>query len=117
MPTTAFTSTGPVVASGNDGHQIRPGVALRSGGKPVCDHAQRGVGSFVPTNYTVTYVNGKLVVTPVPLVIAANDASKPFGTDITLPGTAFTSTGLVNGDNVIGVARANQPRARSLSRR
>ncbi len=60
-------------------------------------------GTFTPSNYAISYVNGVLMVLPVPLVIKANDASKPYGTAITLPVTAFTSTGLKNGDTVTSV--------------
>jgi filamentous hemagglutinin family protein len=110
LPTTAFTSTGLV--NGDTVTSVietSPGTVAPApvAGSPYVITPSGAVGSFVPTNYIVTYVNGKLTVTPVPLVITANDASKPFGTDITLPGTAFTSTGLVNGDTVISVTETS----------
>jgi hypothetical protein len=60
-------------------------------------------GTFTPGNYTITYVNGALTVTPVPLTVTANDATKTYGQTVVLPDTAFTTTGLVNGDTVTSV--------------
>jgi filamentous hemagglutinin family protein len=60
-------------------------------------------GTFTPGNYTIDYVNGVLTVTPTPLTITANDASKTYGQTLVLPDTAFTTTGLVNGDTVTSV--------------
>jgi filamentous hemagglutinin family protein len=59
-------------------------------------------GTFAASNYTITYVNGTLVVTPAPLVIRANDASKTYG-QVLVP-TAWTTAGLVNGDSIASVA-------------
>lgn len=59
-------------------------------------------GTFVATNYTITYAGGTLTVSaPLLQITAAND-TKAFGTIKTYgPGsTAFTSTGLVNGETV-----------------
>jgi hypothetical protein len=108
LPTTAFTSTGLV--NGDTVTSVietSPGTVAPApvAGSPYVITPSGAVGSFVPTNYIVTYVNGKFTVTV--YVITANDASKPFGTDITLPGTAFTSTGLVNGDTVISVTETS----------
>ena len=55
-----------------------------------------GGGTFTPSNYTITYVNGALAVTPAPLTITAMDASKVYGQTPTL--SAFTSTALQNGE-------------------
>ena len=51
-------------------------------------------------NYTITYANGTLTVNPAALTITANNASKTYGQTASFPGTAFTTTGLVNGDTV-----------------
>ena len=50
------------------------------------------------TNYTITYVPGTLAVTPAPLTITANDATKVQGQ--ANPAFTGTITGLVNGDQV-----------------
>jgi hypothetical protein len=64
-------------------------------------------GSFVPANYTIGYVNGVLTVTPALLTVTANDASKPYGQTSSLAPTAFTATGLVNGDTVVSVTETS----------
>jgi hypothetical protein len=48
-------------------------------------------------NYTIQYVAGALTVTPAPLSVAANIATRPYGT----PNPQFTATftGFVNGEN------------------
>ena len=49
------------------------------------------------TNYQVTFVPGKLTVTPAPLTITANDAQKVYGAS--LPTFSARYDGFVNGDN------------------
>ncbi|MEZ0225404.1 MAG: MBG domain-containing protein, partial [Alphaproteobacteria bacterium] len=58
-------------------------------------------------NYTISYVNGDLTVTPKALTIVANDQSKTAGQNFTFLGTEFTSDGLVNGDSVSSVLLAS----------
>ena len=58
-------------------------------------------------NYTISYVNGTLTVNPAPLTITANNASKTYGQTATFAGTAFTTSGLVNGDTVSGVTETS----------
>ena len=69
------------------------------------------VGNYVITpsglsssNYTIAYVNGNLGVTPAPLGIAANSASKTYGTTVSFTGTEFTSIGLKNGETIGSVS-------------
>lgn len=65
-------------------------------------------GSFIATNYTISYTPAKLTVTPLTLTIAANGVSKVYGA--TLSGasgqTGFTSTPLANSDvlNTVSLA-------------
>jgi len=57
-------------------------------------------------NYTISYVDGQLTVTPAVLSvgsIVANNATKTYGTTYTFAGTEFTPIGLVNGDTISGV--------------
>ena len=66
------------------------------------------VGSYAITqgslsagpNYSVTFVPATLTVNPAVLTIAANSQSTTYGTPIVLSQTAFTASGLVNGDYV-----------------
>jgi hypothetical protein len=61
-------------------------------------------GTFTPSNYTIAYVNGALTVTPAPLTVKANDASKTSGTTLTFAGTEFTNTATQNGETVGSVS-------------
>jgi filamentous hemagglutinin family protein len=49
-------------------------------------------------------------ITPAPLTIQADDASKVYGQNLVLPGTAFTSAGLVNAET-IGTVTETSPGA------
>jgi len=90
------TSTGSVASASVAGstYPIIPSAALAN-------------GAFLPGNYTITYLNGALTVTPAPLTVTANDAAKTFGQTTVLPTTAFTSAGLVNGDTVTAVTQTS----------
>jgi filamentous hemagglutinin family protein len=100
---TAFKSSGLV-----NGDTLTSVVNQSSGdvagapvsGSPYPITPSAATGNFVPGNYTITYVNGILTVTPAPLTITANDIFKTYGQTIVLPGTAFSSTGLVNGEQI-----------------
>jgi filamentous hemagglutinin family protein len=110
LPTTAFTTAGLV--NGDTVTSVietSPGTVATASvaGAPYVITASGATGSYVPTNYTVGYVNGALAVTPAPLTVTANDASKPYGQVVNLPATAFTSTGLVNGDTVTSVTETS----------
>jgi len=54
-------------------------------------------------NYAISYADGKLTVNPKALTITAKNASKTYGQAAVLPGTDFTSSGLVNTDAVSSV--------------
>ncbi len=61
------------------------------------------VGSGL-ANYTITYANGSLTVTPAPLTITANNTTKTYGQTETFASTEFTTSGLVNSDAVSSVS-------------
>jgi hypothetical protein len=61
-------------------------------------------GTFNPTNYTLSYVEGALSVTQAGLTITANNQSKEYGNAFTFGGTEFTSAGLLNGDAISSVS-------------
>ncbi len=105
LGTTAFTPTGL-----QNGETIG-GVTLTSAGAintanvgtyPVIPSGATG-GTFNANNYTITYTNGTLSVTPAPLTITANNQSKVYGTTATLGTTAFTATGLLFSQTIGGV--------------
>ena len=55
---------------------------------------------FASTNYALTYVGGALNVTPRPLSVVADAASRLYGD--ANPAFTYTATGLVNGDSLTG---------------
>ncbi|WP_264521971.1 MBG domain-containing protein [Flavobacterium sp. N1994] len=57
-------------------------------------------GTATLSNYTINYVTNNLSVTTASLTITANNASKCFGTTYTFGTTAFTSSGLQNGETI-----------------
>src|SRR5206468_12932088 len=60
-------------------------------------------GTFTASNYTITYVAGTLTANAAALTITATNRSKTYGATLTLGGSAFTTSGLVNGDTVTSV--------------
>ena len=57
----------------------------------------------VDDNYTFTYVNGTLTVSPKPLTITADNQGKTYGFTLTFDGTEFTTSGLIFNDTVDSV--------------
>ena len=114
---TAFTETGLVTANGD----TITGVTETSTGAPAS--ATVGTYNIVPSaatgnrlsNYTIGYVNGTLTVNPATLTITANNDSKTYGTLKTFSSTAFTETGLVNGDTITGVTETSTGAAASAT--
>jgi hypothetical protein len=100
----AFTSSGLVNGETiGSVTETSPGaVATASvGGSPYTIAPSNAVGgSFTPSNYSIGYVGGVLTVTPAPLTVTANNAAKTYGNALTFAGSAFTSSGLVNGDTI-----------------
>ncbi|WP_151449020.1 two-partner secretion domain-containing protein [Lacisediminimonas profundi] len=62
---------------------------------------------YTPTNGIVGDGTTTGNITQAPLTITANDATKVFGTVATFATSAFTSTGLVNGETVGGVTETS----------
>ncbi|CAG0954608.1 partial Heme/hemopexin-binding protein, partial [Geobacteraceae bacterium] len=79
------------------------GTAATAGvsGSPYAIAASNATGgSFSLANYTITYNNGALTITPAALSITASDASKSYGQTTTFTGTEFTSSGLQNSETI-----------------
>jgi len=55
------------------------------------------------TNYMINFVSANLTVNPVSLVISANAQSSTYGSALNLGTSAFSASGLVNGDTVSSV--------------
>jgi hypothetical protein len=64
-------------------------------------------GSFAATDYTISYVNGTLTVTPAALTITANNATKVYGQTTAFTGGEFTASGLVNSETISNVLLAS----------
>ncbi|MCM4160957.1 hypothetical protein DHB64_13735 [Antarcticibacterium sp. W02-3] len=74
-----------------------------SGATAVVDNYDIDISAAVGTglgNYTITYTEGNLEVTPKALEVIANSDSKEYGSEYTFDGTEFTTEGLVNDDAV-----------------
>ncbi len=87
-----LASTGAVATAGVAGSPY--GIAISNA---------RG-GTFDPANYTLSYVQGSLGVTPAGLSITANNQSKEYGNGFAFGGTEFTSAGLLNSDSISTVS-------------
>ncbi len=74
----------------------------RSPAAPIRSPLRPPVGTGLG-NYTISYVDGDLTVTPAPLTITANDRTKTYGQTVVFAGTEFTSSGLLNTDTVTSV--------------
>jgi hypothetical protein len=91
---------------------VSTGQAATAGvlGSPYAIEASNATGgTFTASNYSITYVNGALTVTPAPLTITAQDASKVYGQTPVL--SAFDASALVNGETVGSVTLASTGQA------
>jgi filamentous hemagglutinin family protein len=80
-----------------------PTASVAGGPYAIVPSAAAG-GTFSASNYTISYVNGALTVTPVALTVTANDQVKAYGgSPFLFTGTEFTSSGLKNGDTIASV--------------
>jgi hypothetical protein len=112
---TAFTSSGLVNGDTVDTVALAsPGAAASTpvAGSPYAIAASDAQGSGL-SNYLITYQDGRLTVDPAALTVIASDRSKTYGQTLALGNTAFTSSGLVNGDTVDSVALASSGAAAS----
>lgn len=107
LATSAFTSVGLVAGETiGDVSLTSPGTVATASvdGNPYAITPSNATpGTFDPRNYSITYINGSLLITPAPLTITANDRTKVFGDTLDLGTTAFTSEGLVLGEEIGGV--------------
>jgi hypothetical protein len=61
-------------------------------------------GTFLPTNYIISYTNGTLTVNPAALIITALNTNKAYGQTVNFAGNEFTATGLLNSDSATSVS-------------
>lgn len=102
-----FTSTGlrngQTIGSVTLASAGAPATAGVAGGPYAITAANAVGGTYTPANYVITYATAAVTVTPAPLVITANDATKLFPAALTFAGTEFTSAGLQNGETIAAV--------------
>ena len=109
FPSTAFTAVG-LVGGDTVGSVSETSTGSAATAAVGTDPIVPGAATFsagLSGNYTITYANGTLTVNPAALTITANNASKTYGQTASFPSTAFTTTGLVNGDTVSGVTETS----------
>src|SRR4029077_20594090 len=83
-------------------------------GSPYAIVASNAAGSGLG-NYSISYVDGSLAVSPKALTVTASNQSKTYGTALTLGTSAFTTGGLVNGDTVASVTLTSAGAAATAS--
>jgi hypothetical protein len=89
-----LTSTGQVATAGVLGSPYAIEASSATG------------GTFTPSNYSISYVNGVLTGTPAPLTITAQDVSKVYGQTAVLNG--FYADALLNGETVGFVSMSSE---------
>jgi filamentous hemagglutinin family protein len=77
-----------------------PATAAVTGGPYVITAANAAGGTFNPGNYDIAYATGQMRVAPRPIIVAADNGTKVYGTPD--PALTFTALTLVNGDTLAG---------------
>ncbi len=114
---TAFSSTGlqnaETIGSVTESSAGSAATASVSGGPYAITPGGATGGSFNAGNYSISYANGSLTVTPAALTVTAGNASKSYGQTPTL--SAFSSTGLQNAETIGSVTETSAGRAATAS--
>ncbi len=105
LPTFTVTYSGFVNADTNTGLTTQPAISTTATAASKVGTYPINVGGATDANYTISFVNGNLTVTALPLTITANPAMKAYGA--ALPTFTFTYSGFVNGDT--NTSLATQP--------
>jgi hypothetical protein len=99
---------------------VSPGTPATAGvaGSPyaITPSAATG-GTFIASNYSITYNPGTLTVNPALLTVTPNNTSKTYGTALTFTGSEFTSSGLVNSETIgsVTLTSAGTPATASVA--
>jgi filamentous hemagglutinin family protein len=114
---TAFTSSGllngETIGSVTETSSGAAAAASVAGGPYAITPSAATGGTFTASNYSINYVDGSLTVNPAPLTVTASNASKTYGQTPTL--TAFTSSGLMNGETIGSVTETSAGTAATAS--
>ena len=108
---TEFTITSGALLNGNTLTNVTlasagTNVAAAVAAYPITVTNAQGLGL---TNYTISYTDGTLTVTPAALTVAASDTNKVYGSTQVFAGTEFTLTSgtLFNGNTLTNVTLAS----------
>ena len=116
--TTLVLGTSAFTTSGLQNSETVGAVTLTASGSPAGNTAAAAAGpytirpsaatggTFSPTNYAISYATGTLTVNPTALTVTASAQSKTYGATLVLGTSAFTSSGLQNGETVGSVTLA-----------
>ena len=100
---TTFLGQGtPLSGSGNSATSTFTTSTLAAGTYPSIIAVFTPAGHFAGSSDSLS-----LTVNPAPLTITANSTSKTYGQTTTFAATAYTETGLVNGDSITSVSESS----------
>ena len=111
--TTAGLLNGETVGSVTETSPGTAAAASVAGSAYVITPSSATGGTFTPSNYTIGYVNSALIVNPASLTVTADNVTKTFGQTLTL--SAFTPTGLANGETIGSVTETSAGTAATAS--
>ena len=114
---TAFTSSGlkngETIGSATESSTGTAATASVAGGPYAITASAATGGSFSASNYTISYVNGQLTVTPASLTVTANNQVKVF--DSADPTLTYTNSVLASGDTISSVLSGSLTRASGVN--
>ena len=105
--TSAGLQNGETIGSVTLASAGAPGTASVAGSPYAITASNATGGTFNAANYTITYNNGVLTVSPAALTVTANNQAKAYGQTVVFTGTEFTPTGLQNGETIGSVTLAS----------
>ncbi|RDI31589.1 GLUG motif-containing protein, partial [Gluconacetobacter liquefaciens] len=88
-------------------------VATNKSGAGTYAITASGAASSAPANYTIAYQPGTLTIDPAALTVTALNQTSTYGQAPSLDGSAYSVSGLVNGDSISGVTLATAATGRS----
>jgi filamentous hemagglutinin family protein len=62
-------------------------------------------GTFTPSNYAITYLNGTMTIAPKALTVTSADVSRPYDSNAVY--SSFTTSGLANGESIGSVTQVS----------
>ncbi|WP_170143290.1 MBG-2 domain-containing protein, partial [Gluconacetobacter liquefaciens] len=112
LGTSAYSTSGLVNGDTVSGVTLATAATGKSavGNYDITASAAQGSGL---SNYAVTYQPGTLTIDPAALTVTALNQSSTYGQAPSLDGSAYSVTGLVNGDTLSGVTLATAATGRS----